>query len=171
MAPVTDWFTKYLHPPIARDVTMGGAVTEEQAINRAQYFDLVYSQSGTLYDLIPHAPRPTMDPSIPTTELPADGILGSVQTQTMEKYSKKKNQTTSPTIPPSKTASSPVASAEVNVVQSIESSSGKKKGKNKSKKRDNQQESNKPQNPDVDSKGKRKAKYHFLCRNYKALMA
>ena len=50
------WFTKSLLPPIARDVAMGGVVTEEQAINRSQYLDLVYSQSDTLYDLIRQAP-------------------------------------------------------------------------------------------------------------------
>jgi hypothetical protein len=49
---LADWFTKSLLPPISHDVAMGGIVTEEQAITRAQYLDLVYSQSGTLYDLI-----------------------------------------------------------------------------------------------------------------------
>ena len=58
-----DWFTKYLLPPIAQDVAMGGEITKEQAIARAQYLDLVYSQSGTLYELIPTAPRPSTDPS------------------------------------------------------------------------------------------------------------
>ena len=38
-----DWFTKSLLPPIAQDVAMGGSITEEQAIARAQYLDLVYS--------------------------------------------------------------------------------------------------------------------------------
>ena len=116
---------------------MGGVVTKEQAISHAQYLDLVYSQSGTLYDLIPHAPRPTTDPSRPATEPPIDGILGFVQTQTTTKYSKRKNQTASPPIPPSKTAPSPIAFVEVNAVQSAESFGGKKKGKNKSKKLDN----------------------------------
>ena len=68
---------------------MGGAVTEEKDIIRAQYLDLVYSQLGTLYDLIPHAPWPTTDPSRPTTEPPADGILGSGQTQKVAKSSEK----------------------------------------------------------------------------------
>ena len=40
---LAEWFTKSLLPPIARDVAMGGAVTEEQAIAWAQYLDLVYS--------------------------------------------------------------------------------------------------------------------------------
>jgi hypothetical protein len=46
------WFTKSLLPPIACDVAMGGTVTEEETIALAQYLDLVYSQSGTLYDLL-----------------------------------------------------------------------------------------------------------------------
>ena len=40
---LADWFTKSLFPPIAQDVAMGGAVTKEKAISRAQYLDLVYS--------------------------------------------------------------------------------------------------------------------------------
>ena len=71
---------KYLLPPIARDVAMGGVVMEEHTISHAQYLDLVYSQSGTLYELIPHAPGPTSDPSITSTEPPINGVLGSVQT-------------------------------------------------------------------------------------------
>ena len=57
---------------------MSGAITEEQAISQAQYLDLVYSQSGTLYDLIPQAPRPITDPAKPPTEAPVDGIVGSI---------------------------------------------------------------------------------------------
>ena len=116
---LADWFTKSLLPPIARDVSMGGAMTEEKAISRAQYLDLVYSQSGTLYDLIPHAPRPTTNPSRPTTKPPPNGILGSVQTQTAAKYSKNQNQTTNPSTqlaPSAKTSPSHVASDEVNTI-------------------------------------------------------
>ena len=40
---LADWFTKYLLPPITRDVAMEGDVTKEKAISRAQYLDLVYS--------------------------------------------------------------------------------------------------------------------------------
>ena len=62
---LVDWFTKSLFLPIARDVAMGGVMIEDQAISCAQYLDLVYSQSDTLYDLIPQAPRPTYYPSKP----------------------------------------------------------------------------------------------------------
>ena len=57
---------------------MGGAVTEDQAISQAQYLDLVYSQYGTLYDLIPQTPRPSTDPSKPPAQVPVDGIVGSI---------------------------------------------------------------------------------------------
>jgi hypothetical protein len=39
---LAEWLTKSLLPPIARDVSMGGAVTEEETIARAQYLYLVY---------------------------------------------------------------------------------------------------------------------------------
>jgi hypothetical protein len=76
---LAEWFTKSLLPQIARDVAMGGVVTEEEAITRDQYLDLVYSQSGTLYELIPNATRATNDPSKPSTASHADGVIGSVK--------------------------------------------------------------------------------------------
>jgi hypothetical protein len=78
---LAEWFTKSLLPPITRDVAMGGVVTEEEAIARAQYLDLVYSQSGTLYELIPNATHATNDPSKPSSSSHADGIIGSVKAQ------------------------------------------------------------------------------------------
>ena len=57
---------------------MGAAITEERAISHAQYLDLVYSQSETLYDLISQAPRPSTDPFKPPVETPVDGVVGSI---------------------------------------------------------------------------------------------
>ena len=93
---LADWFTKSLLPPISRDVSMGGVVTEERSISCTQYLDLVYSQSSTLSDLIPHAPRPTTNPPRTATKPPADGILCSVQTKMVAKPSKKQNQAATP---------------------------------------------------------------------------
>ena len=111
---------------------MGGAVTKEQDISHAQYLDLFYSQSVTLYDLIPHAPHPTSDPSRHAIKPPVDVILGSVQTQPTTKYTKKKNQPTAPISKPKpspKTVPPHVASYGVNVVQSAKYSGATKKGK------------------------------------------
>ena len=42
-------------------MAMGGCVTKEQSIAYAQYLDLVYSQSGTLYEMLIDAPTPSLD--------------------------------------------------------------------------------------------------------------
>lgn len=52
-ALLADWFTKSLFPKISCDVAMLGAVTEEDVIRHAQHLDLIYYQSGNLYDIIP----------------------------------------------------------------------------------------------------------------------
>ena len=95
-------------------------------------------------------------------EPPVDGVLGYVQTQLMTKSPKKQNQPVIQIVTNPKTISTPIASTEVNVIQSSEYSGTKKKGKNKSKKYENQQESNKTQNPNVESKNKRKVKFSCL---------
>jgi hypothetical protein len=58
---------------------MGGVVTEEQAIIRAQYLDLVYSQMGTLYDLLPDLPHPSTSATSTTLAAShtADGVIGT----------------------------------------------------------------------------------------------
>ena len=62
---------------------MGGAVTEEKESSHAKYLDLVYSQSDTLYELIPHAPYPYNDSSRPTMEYHVNGMVGFVSTQSL----------------------------------------------------------------------------------------
>jgi hypothetical protein len=54
-----DWFLKSLVSVIAKDVASTFPQTEEEAINKAQQFDLIYAQSGYLYTVFPDAPRPT----------------------------------------------------------------------------------------------------------------
>ena len=55
---LAEWFINSLSPSIIKDVAKGGVVTEEQVIARAQYLDLIYTQSSMLYDKILDAPRP-----------------------------------------------------------------------------------------------------------------
>jgi hypothetical protein len=78
---LAQWFTKSLLPPIACDVTMGGTITEEETISCAQYLDLVYSQSGTLYGFLPNVARANTDPSKPSSSSHVDGVIDSVKTQ------------------------------------------------------------------------------------------
>jgi hypothetical protein len=63
---------------------MGGFITEEQAISRAQYLDLVYSQMGTLYDLIHDAPGPStnLSPTPPIASHVVDDMIGTFHVET-----------------------------------------------------------------------------------------
>ena len=85
---LADWFTKSLFPTIAWDVAMGGVITKDKTISWAQYLDLVYSQSETLYDLIPQALLPSTNPAKPPAKVPVDGIVGSIQSPSAAKPAK-----------------------------------------------------------------------------------
>jgi hypothetical protein len=136
---LVEWFTKSLIGQIARDVAMGGVVTEEKVISRAQYLDIIYSQTGTLYDLIPDAPRPSTNPTPtpPTTSHAADGVIGTFHVEaqsthashTNPKYNSS-NVHNNPTPTPSSGKT-----YEVNSVQSTPTgkNQNKKKGKGKNK--------------------------------------
>jgi hypothetical protein len=153
---------------ISKDIAMGGVVTEEQAISCAQYLDLVYSQTGTLYDLLPDAPRPsTMTTSTtPAASHAVDGVIGTFHAQpqsaqtshTMPKSHASNVQTApTPTPPTGKTS-------EVNVVQSNptgKNKSKKGKGRNKEDKNNNPQ-SDKAKTQPVEDKDKCKPRYPFL---------
>jgi hypothetical protein len=77
---LAEWFTKSLLPLITHDVAMGGVVTEEETIAWAQYLDLVYSQSGTLYEFLPNVARANADPSKLSSSSHTDGVISSVKT-------------------------------------------------------------------------------------------
>jgi hypothetical protein len=152
---LVEWFTKSLLPLITRDVTMGGAATEEETITWAQYLDLVYSQSSTLYDFLPNVARTNTNPSKPSSSSHADGVIGSIKTQ-----STSQSTTLSSTSPQTQIS-------EVNAVQSTPSqqSGGKKKTKNKSKNtNNNEQPKNQAQMPATKKQPQRKLKFpRIIC--------
>jgi hypothetical protein len=166
---LVEWFTKSLIGPIARDFSMGSVITEEQAISRAQYMDLVYSQTCTLYDLIPDAPRPSTNPT-PTPLVAShtvDGVIGTFHVETQSKQASHANpkSTTSNVQNTPNTTPSPIKTYEVNLFQSTPTSKNqnKKKGKGRNKEdKNNNQPSKKPKTQPVDDKDKRKPHYHFL---------
>ena len=127
---------------------MGACVTEEQAIARAQYLDLVYSQSSTLYDILTDAPRPGTSKSPPTPAV--DGVIGSVS-QNSQKSSngkQKSNSSNNSTLPAPPDSGKTV---EVNAIQANpmeKASKGKKKGKGKSKPDAPKPDSSKPRTED-----------------------
>ena len=57
---------------------MSGVVTEEDVVRCAQHLDLIYSQSGTLYDIIPQPPHPSNETPRPAPTPHTDGVIGSI---------------------------------------------------------------------------------------------
>ena len=77
-----DWFLKTLLPPIAKDFASECPQFEEEAILKAQPFDLIYAQYGYLYTVIPYAPHVgTSYQDAPREYHAVDGIIGSVSHQ------------------------------------------------------------------------------------------
>ena len=83
-----EWFLKLLLPYIEKYFSTYGVQNEEQAIFRAQELDLIYAQSGLLYEIIPNAPRSSFDPKIRPGPH-ADGIVGCTSTKPLDLVVKK----------------------------------------------------------------------------------
>jgi hypothetical protein len=83
-----EWFIKSLVPQLSKDVATSKVFFEEDAIMRAQQFELIYSQSGLLYNILPDAPRSILEKTRQRVGPHADGIVGSVQTRPAEKLTK-----------------------------------------------------------------------------------
>ena len=78
---LAEWFIKSLLPSITEDVTKGDVVTKEQVIAHAQYLDLIYTQSGTLYEKIPNALRSNFIVPPPSKDSHAgDGMISNTST-------------------------------------------------------------------------------------------
>jgi hypothetical protein len=144
---------------IDRDISMGGVVTEEQAISRAQYLDLVYSQTGTLYDLLPDLPRSNTSSTstTPTASHAADGVIGTFQAQphfasSANPKSASSNVQNAPSpAPPTGNTS------EVNTIQSTPAGKNKsKKGRGNNKEGKNTSQAEKTKTTPVDEWDKRK---------------
>ena len=82
---LAEWFIKSLLPSITEDVAKGEVFIEEQVIPRAKYLDLIYTQSGMIYDKIPNAPQPTFvvppPPQSSKESHAIDVVIGSSSTQ------------------------------------------------------------------------------------------
>jgi hypothetical protein len=52
LAFLLEWFLKSLVPKLSKDVATSGVFLEEEVIMRAQQLELIYSQSGLLYEVL-----------------------------------------------------------------------------------------------------------------------
>jgi hypothetical protein len=152
---------------IGHDITIGGVVTKEHVISHAQYLDLVYSQTSTLYDLLPDAPRPSTfaTSTTPAASHAANGVIGTFHAQPHSIQTSRNNpkpissnvqNAPSPTPPIDKTS-------EVNDFQSAPAGKNKSiKGKGKNKEDKNNLQAERTKTPPVDDRDKRKPQYPCL---------
>jgi hypothetical protein len=153
---LAEWFIKSLLPAITEDVAKGGVVTEEQVIARAQYLDLVYTQSGTLYDKIPDAPRPEFSipppPGSNSDSHAGDGVIGTANAKSTRDSNKKARKTSN------QKANQEILASEVNAVSTDKDKNsnqpGSKKKQNKGKKK--KQGGSSPQKTSSNPPGQRK---------------
>jgi hypothetical protein len=95
--------------------------SEEDAIMRAQQFELIYSQSDLLYNIFPDVPRSILDKTRQRVRPHTDGIVGSTQTKPAEQLTKKLQQLSIQHTVANQTtalAASPTQTSEVHIVQS-----------------------------------------------------
>ena len=74
-----------------KDVSTSVVQNEEQAILRAQELDLIYAQSGLLYEIIPNAPRSSFNPKVKPRPH-ANDIVGCASVKPMDSVAKQVSQ-------------------------------------------------------------------------------
>jgi hypothetical protein len=87
-----EWFLKSLVPQLSKDVAISIVFSEEDEIMRAQQLEIIYSQSGLLYEFLPDVPRSILDKTRQRDGPHADGIVGSAQTKPVEQLMKQLQQ-------------------------------------------------------------------------------
>jgi hypothetical protein len=73
-----DWFLRSLVALLGKDVASTFPQSEEEAISKAQQYDLIYAQSGYLYTVLPDLPKPVpFGQDKPGMSHSADGLIGA----------------------------------------------------------------------------------------------
>ena len=110
----------------------------------AQHLDLIYSQFGTLYDLLRHAPSNPKPPATQKTGAHVDGLVGMISGIATKHSRGKASKPSLAATTPHQTTTLPTA--EVNSVQTSQKPSGKNK-KNKKKTSSSEEQSDNQNNP------------------------
>jgi hypothetical protein len=78
-----EWFLKSLLPYIFKDVSTSKATFEEEVIFKSQQLDLIYAQSGMLYEILLDMSQSNYDPrKIPGPDV--DDIIGSTNATSID---------------------------------------------------------------------------------------
>jgi hypothetical protein len=124
-------------------------------ISHAQYLNLVYSQTRTLYDFIPDAPLPSTNPTPKhlTTSHSTNGVIGTFHADTQSIHASHNNPKSNHSNAQDTPTPTPTAT---------ENNQNKKKGKGKNEENNNNPQSDKPKTQTTDEKDKHKPRYPCL---------
>jgi hypothetical protein len=82
-----NWFLKSLVSMLAKDMAATFPQSEEESINKAQQFELIYSQSGYLYTVFPNTPRLVpFGQDKPRISHFTDGLIGTTTQLNIHQY-------------------------------------------------------------------------------------
>jgi hypothetical protein len=135
-----EWFLKSLVPVVSKDVATSGVFSEEEAIMRAQQLELIYSQSGLLYEIFPDAPRSILDKAKQKYGPHADGIVGSTQGNSTDLLSNQLQQLSIQQMMANQTSGSVVPPTQMLDVHSVQSTNPKANQQPEGKKKQMEQE-------------------------------
>jgi hypothetical protein len=114
-----------LVPQLSKDVATSGVFSEEEEIMRAQQLELIYSQSGLLYEIFPYAPWSILDKARKKYGPHANGIFGSAQGKSTDKLSNQLQQLSIQQTVASQTSGSVVTPSQTSDVHSVHSTNPK----------------------------------------------
>ena len=142
-----------LLPYIAKDVSTSRVQNEEQEIFKEQELDLIYAQSGLLYEIIPNAPRSSFDPKVKPGPH-ADGIVGCTSAKPADSVAKQVIQLpiNQSMLGQATASSQPTQTVNVHDVQSSEQKGNQKPGWNRKKGKNNKNCGNKNENANNNDK-------------------
>ena len=117
-----------------KDVSTYEVQNEEKASFREEELDLIYAQSGLLYEIIPNAPCSSLDPKIKPRPH-ADGILGCTSTKLADSVVKQVSQLSinHSALEQDMASSQPTQMASVLFVQSSDQKGNQQPERNKKK--------------------------------------
>ena len=123
-----------------------------------QELDLIYAQSGLLYEIIPNAPRSSFNPKVkPGPHV--DGIVGYVSAKTADLVVKQVSQLliNQSTSGQATASSQPTQTVSVLSVQSSDQKGNQQLGRNKKKGKNNHKGGNRNENANFNEKNARNA--------------
>ena len=127
-----------------KDVSTFGVQNEEQVIFRAQELDLIYAQSGLLYEIIPNAPHSSFDPKVKLGPH-VNGIVGCASAKPADSVAKQVSQLSinQSALGQATTSSQPAPTTNVLSVQSSDQKGNQQPGWNRKKGKNNRKGGNK----------------------------